>query len=167
MSQVRRTSNVPLCAWGLLVAGAYSLVCSADVLTNARACTTESDDTRRLACYDKWLREPASVKTTTTTPAASPDQQFGMTPGLKRQQNPDAARVTEKENLQAHVATVSHKLRGELVVTLDNGQVWEQTEEGLLVEIKSGEPVTISHGSLGSFWMTSAHYKGFKVRRTR
>jgi hypothetical protein len=41
--------------------------------------------------------------------------------------------------------------RSELVVTLDNGQVWAQKEVGAYFPLKAGDPVAILAGTLGSF----------------
>jgi len=59
-----------------------------------------------------------------------------------------------------------YKLRGEAVVTLDNGQVWEQSDTDSRGRLQPGAAVSIRRGSLGSFWL-SAPKAGFRVRRVR
>ena len=49
------------------------------------------------------------------------------------------------------VAAIDKRPRGELVITLDNGQVWAQKEAGAYFPLKVGDPVAILAGTLGSF----------------
>src|SRR5262245_6605364 len=94
-------------------------------------CSTEKDDARRLACYDREVaraREsvpPAAAHDTAAVAGtaaagtaaagtASADDNFG-----KREDKPP-----EKKAVTATVTEVRSKPYGELVVTLDNGQVW-------------------------------------------
>ena len=55
------------------------------------------------------------------------------------------------DKMQARVAAVSYKLRGEPIVRLENGQVWEGLEGSKHIEIKVGEVVTIWPGLFGSY----------------
>ena len=57
--------------------------------------------------------------------------------------------------MSATVAAIDKRPRGELVVTLDNGQVWAQKERGPYFPLKVGDPVAILAGSLGSFRLIS------------
>jgi hypothetical protein len=51
----------------------------------------------------------------------------------------------------ATVTAIDKRPRGELVVTLDNGQVWAQKSPDRYFPLKVGDPVAILAGSLGSF----------------
>jgi hypothetical protein len=51
----------------------------------------------------------------------------------------------------ATVTAIEKRPRGELVVTLDNGQVWAQKSADRYFPLKVGDPVAILAGSLGSF----------------
>lgn len=63
------------------------------------------------------------------------------------------------------VARISSRAHGELVVTLDNGQVWAQLEPGYL-SLKPGDAVEISIGALGSYVMwVPASRRASKVTR--
>jgi len=55
------------------------------------------------------------------------------------------------DKLQSRVVAVSYKLRGEPIVRLENGQVWEGLEGSKPIEIKVGEVVTIWPGLFGSY----------------
>jgi hypothetical protein len=54
------------------------------------------------------------------------------------------------KRISATVTGIEKRARGELVVTLDNGQVWAQTEVGPYYPIKVGDAVSIVAGTLGS-----------------
>jgi hypothetical protein len=55
------------------------------------------------------------------------------------------------KRISATVAAIEKRARGELVITLDNGQVWAQKEAGAYFPLKVGDPVAILAGTLGSF----------------
>ena len=109
-----------------------------DLSKRIAACTREQDDARRLACFDR-----------ATAPA---DNTFGVHGSeLARNRAADDPRQdTTPERLTAKIAAIEKRARGELVVTLDNGQVWAQKEVGAYFPIAVGDPVTILAGTLGS-----------------
>jgi fumarylacetoacetate (FAA) hydrolase family protein len=61
--------------------------------------------------------------------------------------------VNQLKSMSGIVATVSTRPRGELVVTLDNGQVWVQNQAADFFTLKTGDRVEISVGALGSYTM--------------
>jgi hypothetical protein len=110
---------------------------SDDLSQRIAACTREQDDARRLACFDR---------------AAVPEADFGVQGSeLARNRNDDDPRQdSTPKRISATVAGVEKRARGELVVTLDNGQVWAQKEVGPYFPIKVGDAVSIIAGTLGS-----------------
>jgi uncharacterized cupin superfamily protein len=66
-------------------------------------------------------------------------------------QEPAAKRIS------ATVTAIETRTRGELVVTLDNGQVWAQKDSGTYFPLKVGDAVTILAGTLGSFRLISGN----------
>lgn len=156
------------------------------------ACRNIADASARLACYD---RETAALAPPTTTavpgataaastgtgaarpispsappanppPVLSPEQQFGM-PERKVAAREVAAgtRAADAAKIEAHLTGISASADGRTVFTLDNAQVWRQlaAEGELLARI--GDPVTISRGWLGSYWMQLSTGRGCKVTR--
>jgi hypothetical protein len=91
----------------------------------------------------------------------SPDAQFGIAGG-KLEQRKEA--VVPKE-IQAVVSGVARRPRGELVITLDNGQVWAQLAPQEYYPLKIGDTVHISKGALGSYSLTTPAKRGSKVTR--
>ncbi|MGC1386532.1 MAG: hypothetical protein WA807_00840, partial [Steroidobacteraceae bacterium] len=65
------------------------------------------------------------------------------------------------------VAKLATRPRGELVVTLDNGQVWQQLTAVDYFPLKAGDTVEISSGALGSYVLSAPSKRSTKVTRIR
>ena len=109
-------------------------------------CVRESDDTLRLACFDREMGKlsQAGVGKTVADPVdtASSEKKFGITPERD-----------EKEELMELTATVVKVAFGAnriFTVRLDNDQVWRQENMGTF-HIKAGDVVTITKGSFGGY----------------
>lgn len=102
---------------------------------------------------------------TGATPASAPPTAPGADFGLAQQRAREAAKAAESADLVAHVASVSEKLSGELLLKLDNGQSWTQAVRKSDVFIKPGERVTISRGSFGGYLLRSDSGATMRVRR--
>jgi hypothetical protein len=76
--------------------------------------------------------------------------------------------VSKPKSITALVAGVSSRARGELVVTLDNGQVWVQNQAVDYFPLKAGDKVEISVGALGSYvmWVPTSR-RASKVTRVQ
>jgi hypothetical protein len=152
-----------------------------DVLAEMRACAAEPDDAQRLDCYDTHMRRtPDQGRTTDASrqpphakaengaaaaTAAAAEQQFGMNEQLARKSRHTEARP-RIDKLRARVAAVSRKPRGEPIVTLENGQVWETVDGEGAIELKAGDVVTIWPGLFGAFRL-SAGSSVVRVSRIR
>lgn len=141
------------------------------------ACANEPDDARRLACYDSAIAKAkapvsetqsapapiAATKPAVPEPAAPPavvatEDEFGVDGSLvarqrRAEQDQEKSKV-EARSISAEVAEVSSRPRGELVVTLNSGQVWVQ-KDAERFPIKPGDHVTINAGTLGSFHLVN------------
>jgi hypothetical protein len=72
------------------------------------------------------------------------------------------------EELTAKVTAVETLPNGGLLLTLDNGQMWQQKTADRGMRIKVGEQITIKHGVLNSFLLTSESGKGsMRVARVK
>ena len=67
-----------------------------------------------------------------------------------------AAPKAVTKRISAIVTGIEKRPRGELVITLDNGQVWAQ-KEAAYFPLKVGDPVAILAGALGSFRLIVAN----------
>jgi hypothetical protein len=150
---------------GLLAAALFVHVAgaAAQTVTPAlRACRAETDGVKRLACYDREMArmdEPghlAPVAPTAAQPPAqppvSPTERFGLSPEAVTTHDAAPSKLT------ARVTSVSQKAHGRYLITLDNGQVWLQTEDNLGFSPQAGGSVTISRGMLGAYYMADKYY---------
>lgn len=109
-------------------------------------CTQIQDDRERLACYDQAFGTPAA-------PRPLPDP-----PPLRAEQPPD--------KFSAAVSQIEWR-NGMFVVTLDNGQVWMQSERDSRVQLDAGDAVNFRRAALGSWLMSSGQGIAARVKRLR
>jgi hypothetical protein len=138
-----------------------------------RSCAAQVDAGARLECYDalavsigtsgdKGGAVPPAVPATAETSAPpATETQFGIT-GSKLQRKKEAA---TPNRIEAVVSGVARRPRGELVITLDNGQVWAQLAPQEYFPLKIGDEVQIAKAALGSYFMTIPAKRGSKVTR--
>jgi hypothetical protein len=135
------------------------------------ACAAEKDDARRLACFDAAAAQTqAAAGTTLPAVAAAPlsqEEKFGLRGELKQEKAQKVPELQELEQLQAQVTRVSSKPHGELVVTLENGQVWAEIRPNSGARVKAGDRVTIKPGALGSFLLVASNGRSTRVTRVR
>lgn len=175
------------------IAGLSSLAISAafaqSLPPSVAACTSEKDSLARLVCFDREVAKyaqpsarvaptpatpavpalPAPNVATTPPPAPSPSaDDFGVSGKLARQREAAKQEVAPAvKELHASVTKISSKPYGELVLELDNGQVWEQLEKKSTFVIKVGDGVVIRPAKLGSFMLSTDQGATSRVRRTR
>jgi hypothetical protein len=166
-------------AVGRVSAGTVSTTATEDLARAIHVCAAESDDARRIACYDKAanrvdrIQAPESrtgkvkVPQRPAVPVETPEQKFGLSSGevLQREHVTQAPKV-----LTAQVVSVTQPPRGAMVLTLANGQVWmAQDADTHGVSVNVGDSVTITHEVLGGFLMTSSAtgHRSISVRRVK
>jgi hypothetical protein len=128
------------------------------VIDRVRACVTEADDAERLACYDFAIGR--------SKPGQNED--LGVTGELLRQRQRQAAPpASPPQEMSGKIVAISKRPYGKFVVTLDNGQVWAQSEV-LDFSLELGDVVTIRRGVLGALWMVKGnHHAQTRVERIK
>ena len=123
-------------------------------------CKAIESDAERLACYDKLFarsgseQQHADSSVAAKAPAVAPaagtthdDFGFdGRPPPGTPVQKPEVP-----DEMQARIASVATQPRGEHVLTLDNGQVWEQKEPDWHLAFNVGDEVIIRRGAFKSY----------------
>ncbi|HEY3730345.1 MAG TPA: hypothetical protein VGL28_03690 [Steroidobacteraceae bacterium] len=120
-----------------------------------RHCTAETDQARRLVCFDALAA---------TLPKFEADR-FGLTADIARKRDPESERRTEEAVLPGKIAALGQGPRGEYIFTLDNQQVWAQVEVEPTKKFAVGEVVHIEHGAMGSLWLAAGKGRMTKVKR--
>jgi hypothetical protein len=92
---------------------------------------------------------------------------FGLTPDMQHQRQEEGRAPKELSQITAHVTSVRYLPRGEIVVSLDNNQTWQQAEYDGDVSMNVGDPVTIKAGALTAYYMKPRVGRIVRVRRIR
>jgi hypothetical protein len=159
---------------------------------NLRACAAERDRDARLACYDREMgragkpdsgtagkpdsgmagkTDSGTAGKTKTAPSPAPQERAAEDrPGvidrargmIRKATGQDGA--ANEPDVSAHVVSVQG-LPNEMVLRLDNGEVWQQLEgNSELLGLRAGDSVTIRK-RLGSYWLSGPHVSSVKVRQ--
>jgi hypothetical protein len=175
-----------------LILAAGPAFAATDIGAAVRACRAETDDARRLACYDRVTEgahapaptsaaAPKSAAPATAAPvaasaaaaapvpaAATAEDNFGRerqaaAEEQKRQQ--DEARALGE--LEAYVTGIETRMDGLMTMTLDNGQVWRQNSPDSKFHLKEGDRIKIQPGSMKSFILSGPSKKSTRVTRVK
>lgn len=114
-------------------------------------CAGVHGDAERLACYDQAFGKPADT--------VAPEKQFGLTEQV--------AKPTTPASLTAAVTSLDRLRDGKFVVTLDNSQVWSQSEINSQADVQVGDAVTVRRGLLGSYLLVTKAGIATRVKRVR
>ncbi|MBC7984124.1 MAG: hypothetical protein H7Y02_09745 [Candidatus Obscuribacterales bacterium] len=152
-------------AAGLYCAATFIGVAAEEVPASIVQCRNEADAVRRLHCYDQAVGRVVSADDGDRPINIAADaSNFGVSYGPLAQQQ--AKTIPEVKQITAKLISVRSKPRGELVIDLDNNQVWEQLQPTSL-RLRSGDTVTIKSGALGSYILVAPSGRGAKVKRVQ
>ena len=161
-----RSLNNPMAA---AIAGALLFTASAeaaDALPEPiRACSGLRKDAERLACYDKAV---AHIESGSAAPAPSPENMFGASAAIvpERQAEPEN-KDKELKEIRGTVVSLTRSAEGLITLTLDNEQVWRQTDTENTPTVEIGDSVTISRASLGTFRLVDKRGRTSRFKRIR
>ena len=123
-----------------------------------RECATHAGRDERLACFDAEVARLSSP--------AQKEQNFGTDAGALARQK--AAQQTDKfEEITAQVSSIVTRPRGELVVTLDNGQTWSQTQASAPFALQAGDSVKIKTGAMSAYLLIAPSGRATRVTRIK
>lgn len=150
----RKLLVIPLlvCAAGVAVAGS--------VEQELAGCTEMTGEQKRLACFDALAQDVAArSKAAASGEAGTPlTRTFGL-----EHKDPNAGGASE---LRAVVAGIKKSVLGRMVLTLDNGQVWQQNDSKTLL-LHVGDDILIERGALSAFYLSSDGSKRISVSRIK
>jgi hypothetical protein len=164
---------------GMAVAGAGASWGQESPTDKLYACVGMADGQARLACYDAAAAAlkkaqadgEVSVVSRAQVQQAGRDA-FGL--GLAAQADAMASVATsaapppELDVIEVTIASVQRRPDGTSRFTLDNGQVWEQTDTVNLGTLSKG-PMKgeIRRGALGSFFLKAGNRTAVRAKRVR
>ena len=125
-------------------------------------CGSLLEDAARLACYDQRFSTRAAP-----LPVPPPLVAFGLTDEQERIAAAVDNPTPEIDHSSVRVATLEKRSTGEMLVTLENGQVWGQSELYRRARVRAGDTVIIRRAALGSFLLVTEDGIGTRVKRLK
>lgn len=167
---------------GLLVAPLFcgaAFAQAGDAAAPVYACRAIEDDTARLACYDRAVadlfarQEAGEVQTIDTAAIEQLEREsFGFAmpslPSLFSRRGSDETARPEISDQSAPIRSARvDPGTGKLVVTLENGQVWEQIDTARVstTVLRRATEARIRRAALGSYLMNLGSGPAIRVRR--
>jgi hypothetical protein len=126
-------------------------------------CAHVRNDTDRLACYDQAFGKPPAAAA--TSPA--PNEQFGFTEKEMARNTGQSAAPAAPDSVTAAIKSLDRRRDGKFVVTLDNTQVWAQSEFNSQADVQVGDAITVRRGALGSYLLVTKAGIGTRVKRVK
>lgn len=150
---------------GLMVLMLWMPVLPLAAQQSAHPCASVAGAAARLACYDAAYPPSPDV---IEAAAAQAQAEFGFdrpaeplrTPGLTAEQ-------TAPDRIESQVTRVDHAGNGQRSFTLENGQVWTQTESRSNGHVRAGQTVQLRKGVLGAYQLVTSDGVFLRVRRAR
>jgi hypothetical protein len=138
----------------------------ADTLPPAiEACASLSRDAERLACYDRAV---TAMKTGVGTAAVSAENMFGANSEISQASaRPQDVKREELKQIRGTVTSLRTTDDGMIVLELDNGQVWRQTDAAVRMLVSTGDTVTIVRATMGTFRLADKTGRFSRFKRVR
>ena len=70
-------------------------------------------------------------------------------------------------SVTAAITSLARRRDGKFVVTLDNAQVWSQSEFNSQADVQVGDAITVRRGALGSYLLVTKAGIGTRVKRVK
>jgi hypothetical protein len=155
-------------AWVLFSFCSLSLHAEENISKSVLACAGYKEKNERLICYDRLAESlAAGSQVNNDIKAPAPEELFGMSTDVRspERKEPGDERAA-LESITQRVTQVRAGRDGGAIVTLENGQIWQQVDgKYLLVEV--GDTVTISRAAFGTFRLGTTENRSARVKRVR
>ena len=120
----------------------------------------ESDVLQRLSCYDREMarltsttKKVSSAETEDRTTAdgwgvtaGAPEKRPGKSDDIVQQELQAGGMPPQRADLTATIVKISKKRYGELIISLDNGQVWAEKIPTRSIRLNVGDTISIRQG---------------------
>lgn len=139
------------------------------------ACSSETDQTRRLACYDAAVSALRGAQTSGEVVAIDRGNVERMQRDSFGFNLPSIANLMPRighdddvvDRVEVTVARMSTGASGRTTFYMEDGQVWAQIDPERVYNVRAGDTVTIRRAALGSFMISSPRGgAGIRVRRS-
>jgi hypothetical protein len=140
------------------------------VPASVRACTLETDSLKRLICFDKEVARYTGQPEAKQGAPAAPVAKAAPPPAgsdAAADESPAPPPVPSKPpHITARIVKIED-FADEMVLHLDNNQVWEQVQEAPAdMNLHTGDTISIDR-ELGSYWLSGANGTAMKVKEKK
>ncbi len=148
---------------GIALLLSAAMPAAAAALPATHACARIVAPTERLDCYDRAFPPVHD----TQAEAREQARTFGLGPRHSAGRDQPAAEDGLGRSMASQVVSVDRNREGERVFTLNNGQVWRQSESSVLGLVRAGDAISIRAGSFGSYLLITPGGVPLRVKRIR
>ena len=152
-----------------------------DIPEGLIGCMDESESLQRLSCYDREMARLSS--TTNNVSSADTEDRTTADAGAITAGDPESRPVKSDDIVQekpqademppqgakltAAIIKISTKRYGELILSLDNGQVWAEKIPNRSMRLNVGDLVSIRQGRFGGYRLSGRGNRSTEVIRIR
>tara|TARA_B100001057_G_C22719527_1_gene899148 strand:- start:521 stop:1000 length:480 start_codon:yes stop_codon:yes gene_type:complete len=141
---------------------------------NIENCSVIEDDKERLDCYDSFFIDKDNILTNNNDIILADKKSEELTASEYEKKNfglPAKARqkkVDEELKIVSKIETVSQRLNLQLIIILENGQIWQSVEKIREIRLRDGQDVEIKEGFLSGYTLRVPGKKiKLRVRRQK
>ena len=152
--------------WIVSACALVSSVWADSLPAGVRACATETNSDKRLACYDRAVASfivPATPSKANVLPDTT--KQVESTAHDAHQGTVTGGSMQEPRHLSARVARIEYS-GDDIIVHLDNGQIWQSAPDSASISLRKGDAVDLDR-TWGSWWLSGRYDRAIQVRRTK
>lgn len=150
------------------------LIGSSYAADNLQQCRAITDASARLQCYDQYVDAQSARSVSAKAPDAVAVTAAAKVTEPTKTARDEALFGTSGETIESKIADLSVQVqaistdsRQKLVLTMQNGQRWQQLDNGFL-KVSQGDSCVISSGVFGSYTMKCQQgTKSIRVKRVR
>jgi len=156
----------------LLAATLPRFVAAETLPASVAACAAVTDVLQRLACYDRevsqYTQRPPAVSASAASPASAASVPPVAADAPVAAGAPAAIREADTRHWAARIVGIEGR-GDDIVVRLDNGQVWEQVQRAeATLGLRNGDRVTIDKGiGTGTYWLAGPSQAVMQVKRNQ
>ena len=137
-------------------------------------CIQIEEDTKRLECYDNFFLNKDNIaisnkviivekeKLKEITEQEYEEKNFGLSTKLRQKEQVEELKIVSK------IESVSQRLNLQLIIILENGQIWQSVEKIRDIRLRDGYEVEIKEGFLSGYTLRVPGKKiKIRVRRQK
>ena len=136
-------------------------------------CVKIKDDTARLECFDRLFLDKKDIEEANEVIIEQDEKQiienesyeqknFGLSIKQRQKDSKEELKINSK------ILSVSQKLNFQLVIILENGQIWQSVEKIRDIRLRDGFEVEITEGFLSGYTLRVPEKKNkIRVRRQK